>query len=149
MKVILIKNVDKLGKVDDIVDVADGYARNFLFTQNLAIVASEGSLRVLDEKRKQNEKKNTELAKNAKEVSKKLGTAIIKLNAKSGDDGKLFGSITETQISEEVERLYEYKIDPKDIEFNESIKKIGNYSAVLRLAKGVTATVKIIVSKAS
>lgn len=147
MKVILTKNVDKLGKADDIVDVADGYARNFLFNKNLAIVASEGSLRALDEKKKLTEKKNAELSKTAKEVSKKLGSAVIKLNAKSGDNRKLFGSISENQISEEIERLYDYKIDPKDIEFNEPIKKVGNYSAVLRLARGVVTTIKVIISK--
>lgn len=148
MKVILTQNVNKLGKTDDVVNVSDGYARNFLFTKNLAIIASEGALKALAEKQKQAEAKGEELSKKAKNVAKKLGVAVIKINAKAGEEGKLFGTINEKHIAEEVERLYEYKITSEDIELAEPIKQIGKYTAVLRLAKNVRATVKIIIAKA-
>lgn len=147
MKVILTKNVDKLGKADDVVDVADGYARNCLFPQNLAVFATEAALKALEAKKKVEEEKEEELKDEAEEVAKELGSSVLKINAQVGESGKLFGAVTEKNISEEIERMHKFKIDTKDIELDEPIKEVGEYSALLKLAKGVNATVKIVVGK--
>lgn len=149
MKVILKADVNKLGKAGSLLDVSDGYARNFLLPKSLAIEATPGKisewkaeqarLKVKDEKRHQE----------AIELQKKLQGRSVKVEGKAGDNGKLFGSITTTQIAEALEAQHGLKdFDKRDIKLDEVVKQPGNFPFALKLYPGVQADMTLTVTVA-
>ncbi len=146
MKVVLLKDVKDLGKKDSAVNVSDGYARNFLFPRGLAVEASEGKMReVIDKKNSVDNKKQLELNA-AKELAEKLGKLTVTLQTKSGDNGKLFGSITSKDIADAVKNQHNILIDKKKIVLPDAIKTIGEHHIDVKVYPEVSAkiTVKII-----
>ena len=143
MKVILLENVKGVGKKDEIVNANDGYARNFLFPKKLAVEANTQNLAKLKSKQDSaKHKKMTEKAE-AEELAKKLEKIILKINVKAGENGKIFGGVTAKEISEQLQKQYNYNVDKKKIELKETIKQTGIFNVDLKLFGGVNGKLKV------
>lgn len=143
MKVILSQDIKALGKKGEIKEVAEGYARNFLLPKGLAIEASTGNVKNIErEKNAILHREEVEVTK-AKELAVRLNALEVKLLAKSGEGGRLFGSITGKEIADEIKKVSGIAIEKRQIEMKEHIKSLGDYSALIRLHPGVTATVRV------
>ena len=146
MKVILIEDVKKLGSMGEIVQVKDGYARNFLFPKDLAKPATNSNLKIIDEIKK---KKIVALArekKEAEEIKAKISLISCTISVEAGDDDRLFGSVT----AQDIARAFEnegFSLDKRKIVLEEPIKKLGVYHVVVKLHPEVTAEVKVWVVK--
>ena len=141
MEVILKQDIKGLGYKDDKVSVANGYGRNFLLPKGMATLATESAKKMHAEIIKQRAYKEDKLRKEAASNSEKLNGVSIKVGAKAGENGKIFGSVGTIQIAEALNKAG-YQVDRKNIEINdETIKQLGTYSAKVRLYKDVTATV--------
>ncbi|SUZ90475.1 uncharacterized protein METZ01_LOCUS43329 [marine metagenome] len=137
MELILKNDVPNLGFKDDIVSVRNGYGRNFLIPQGLAVLATSSSKKVLAENIKQREFKEKKLIDEARKIAKKLDKLEIKIAAKSGKGGKLFGSITNVNLNNELTTAG-FEFDKKIIKVQGgSIKRLGNYSAIIRLHRDI------------
>tara|TARA_B100000929_G_scaffold262646_1_gene228113 strand:+ start:309 stop:761 length:453 start_codon:yes stop_codon:yes gene_type:complete len=137
MELILKNDVPNLGFKDDIVSVKNGYGRNFLIPQGLAVLATSSSKKILAENIKQKEFKEKKLIDEAKKIAKKLDKLEIKIAAKSGKAGKLFGSISNANLNNELTNLG-FEFDKKIIKvLGGSIKRLGNYTATIRLHRDV------------
>ena len=144
MEVILLKDVEKVGLRGEVVNVARGYARNFLLPRNLAELATAGRVKELkrvDEQRARNEARTSE---QAQEIAATLGKTVLTFNVKSGPTGALFGSVTTTDIADELWRTRKIRVDRKKID-TDSLKRIGRYSIQIQVFVGVTAEVKTLV----
>jgi large subunit ribosomal protein L9 len=141
MEVILKKDVDKLGYKDDVVKVKDGYGRNYLIPQGLAIVATASTKKILSENLKQRAHKESKVRAEAEKLGKGLASISVTVGAKAGENGKIFGSVNTIQVSDALKKLG-YDIDRKNITIkNEPIKVLGKYEAVIRLHKDLTETI--------
>lgn len=146
MKVILLEDVKSLGKRGDMVNVADGYARNYLFPRNLAIEATEGSIKQLEQEKATMEKKKQKEIETAKKIAEKLSNMTVTIKVKSGENGKLFGSVTSKDVADALKTQCKINIDKRKIELDEPIKSLGNYAVEVKLAPEVQTklTVKIV-----
>lgn len=142
MDVILIKDVDNLGGANEIVKVRNGYARNFLIPQKVAIEASPSNLKQLEEKRKQLKKKEDQMLAAINEVIAKLKDGALKLGAKTGTSGKIFGSITSLQISRAIREQKGYEIDRRKISIADEVKELGSYKATIDFGNGKSTEVE-------
>lgn len=142
MKVILLQNLPNLGFTDEIKEVAPGYARNFLFPRNLAKLATKKAIIEVLTRQKEKEQKEKENVKQAENLAKILEKTIITIHVKSQKNGKLFGSITEKDISEEIKRQTGQKINEKDILIGQPIKKAGEYKIKLKIYKNIEANIE-------
>ena len=146
MEVILIQDVRKLGHKNDIVNVRDGYANNFLFPQGLAILATPSAKKQLAENIKQRAHKEEKLMADAKAVAEKLSSVSVTIPTKVSQTGKIYGSVNNIQVAEAL-AAQGYEIDRRKIEIKDADKvtEIGNYEAIIDLYRGVEAKVKVIV----
>ena len=145
MKVILKQDIKGVGKKDQIINASDGYARNFLLPKGLAVVADSTNMSNLKSKNEANlYKKNQEL-ENAKSIANKLNETTLKIKAKVGENGKLFGGITSKEISEHLKKDFNIEVDKKKIVLNENIKQIGTTIVQVKLYEGVVAKLKVMV----
>jgi large subunit ribosomal protein L9 len=129
MQVILIKDKDTLGQANEVVNVKPGYARNFLIPQKIAIEASAGNMAVVNQRVKAAQKKEAALLSTIADVTAKLKDGALKLTAKVGSEGKLFGSITNTQIAIAIREQKGYEIDRKRITIIDEVKTTGSFKA--------------------
>ena len=143
MKIVLLENIKKLGKKDEIVEVSDGYARNVLIPKGQALAATSDNLNNVKLKNKNEEKKEENIRRLATMDKEALEKSIIKLGIKAGANGKTFGSVTSKERSEYLKNKTKIEIDKKNILLNESIKNIGKYDVKIRLHKDIIATVKL------
>lgn len=143
MKVILIKDVKGSGKKDDILNVADGYARNFLIARGFAIEATSKNLNDIEGKKASQQHKLDVEKKEALEMAKKLEGKTVVAKAKAGSGGRLFGSITSATIAELIEKQYNCKVDKKKINLSSDLKAFGDYSAEIKIVQGVSCKIKI------
>lgn len=143
MKVILIEDLKGTGKKGEIVEVKDGYGRNFLLPKGLALPAVEGNVARLDHIVKSLANKKMRELKTAEEIKARIEEITFHLKKKVGLDGKLFGSVTHKDVAEEVGRILETPVDRKQIKMDEAIKMTGAYTVELHLGQGVNAEVKI------
>ncbi len=142
MEVILKENIAGLGYKDEIVTVKGGYGRNFLIPQQKAVVASESAKKVLAENLKQRAHKLAKEKDDATALATKLGAEKLLIKTKTSTAGKIFGSVTNIQISEELAKLG-YEIDRHYISLSEGIKSVGSYKATVKLHKEVSAEVEV------
>jgi len=142
MEVILKKDVAKLGKAGEIVKVSDGYARNFLFSQKLAVVADKSNIKDLSAKKEEHSKKEDRVYHLALEKKEKITSKTLTIKSKSGGE-KLFGSVTSQDVSNELVKLFDIYIDRKDIVIKDPIKKLGIYEVQVKLHPKVSAKVKV------
>lgn len=147
MKVVLLKDVKKLGKSGEIVEVNDGYARNMLIKQGTALEATASNLNDLKLRIKNEEKKEENLRSIANENKKLIESKTLNLYIKAGANGKTFGSITSKEISDGIKKLCNIDIDKKQVELDGSIKLVGNYDVPIKLHKDIIATLKLVVSE--
>ena len=142
MEIILIKDVDNLGGANEVVKVRNGYARNFLIPQKFAVEASPSNMKQLDEKRKQLKKKEDQMLAQINLVIAKLKDGALKLGAKTGTSGKIFGSVTNLQISRAIRDQKGYEIDRKKITVPEEVKELGTYKAHIDFGNGKATDVE-------
>tara|TARA_Y100000814_G_C12197239_1_gene356733 strand:+ start:247 stop:693 length:447 start_codon:yes stop_codon:yes gene_type:complete len=145
MKIILIENIETLGKIGDIVTVKNGYARNYLFPRGLAQVANEKNIQSAQKLIELREKKDAINRSNLEALAKKLDKLTLKFELQAGEDDKLFGSVTSLMIAEAVD-AEGYKVDKKEIQLEEPIKTLGNHFVEINLDHELSAKVKIKVS---
>jgi large subunit ribosomal protein L9 len=142
MKVILRKDHEKLGKIGDVVDVKDGYARNYLIPQDIAYTANPGNLKALDEEKKQHSLRDQKEERTAQKTASKLESVSVTIKAKVGEDEKLFGSITSQMIAESLQEQG-LTLDKRIIELEEPIKALGIYTVPVKLHPKVMGKVKV------
>ncbi|MBS1589713.1 MAG: 50S ribosomal protein L9 [Bacteroidetes bacterium] len=135
MQVILIKDVDNLGAANEMVSVRPGYARNYLIPQKYAIEASEGNRKVLEERQKQLKKREEKLMAEINKVRKVLAEGPVKIGAKIGTSGKIFGSVTAIQLARAIREQKGYEIDRRRITLMDDVKEVGNYKAQIDFGK--------------
>lgn len=143
MKVILKEDIKGVGKKDQIVNAADGYARNYLFPRKLAVPADTGNMNNLKAKNESIAYRKSEDHKEAQSIAEKLKNITIKMEVKAGENGKLFGGVTSKEISEALKKDYKIDIDKKKILLKETIKVAGVTTVDLKLNEGVMAKVKV------
>lgn len=136
MQVILIQDVNNLGGKNELVTVKNGYARNFLIPTKLAVEASASNLKVREEKLKVQAKKEAKLMAEIKEVISKLQDGAVKVGAKVGTSGKIFGSVTSVQISRSIREQKGYEIDRRRINILDDVKELGTYKAAIDFGGG-------------
>ena len=142
MKVILKENIEHLGFKDEVVEVKNGFARNFLIPKGVASLATDSAIKVLEENLRQGAVKNQKIKDEAQKTADTLNEMIIQVKVKAGEKGKIFGSVTTVQLAEAIEKAG-HKVDRKYIKIKgESIKELGSYEASIRLHKDVDAAVK-------
>ena len=144
MKVILLEDVKSLGKKGEVVNVSDGYARNFIFKKNLGLEANGKNLNDL-KLQKQNEEKVLEAAQ---ELAKKLEAAKVELKIKTGEGGRTFGSVSSKEIAIAVKEQLGYDLDKKKIQIKEAIRTPGMHLVPVKLHQKVTAELKVHVGEA-
>lgn len=147
MKVILLEDVKNVGKKGSLINAKDGYARNFLFPKNLAIEATPVNLKNLENAKKQQEAKEKEIYDDAKKLEEELTKVTIVIKSKTGENGKLFGSITTKEIAEQLEKGNGISIDKRKLELDETIKSVGEYAVKVKLHSKVTAKMTVIVTE--
>lgn len=140
MQVILKEDILNLGYKDEVVTVKDGYGRNFLIPQGKAVIASESAKKVLAENLRQRAHKLEKIKNNAQELAAKLEGVSLTIGAKTSSTGTIFGSVTNIQIAEALEKLG-YNVDRKIILIKEAVKEIGSYKAIAKLHKEVSVEI--------
>ena len=145
MKVILKQDVKGVGKKDQVINAADGYARNFLFPKGLAVPADTGNMNNLQAKKDSNAFRKGEELKEAKEIAEKLKNIPIKMKIKAGENGKLFGGVTAKEIAEALKKDHNIEVDKKKVMLKETIKVAGVTKVDIKLYEGVIAPVSIMI----
>ena len=135
MKVILIKDVDNLGGAHELVEVRAGYARNFLIPQKYAIEASASNIKIQQERQKYQAKKEAKLVEDINNVRAALSASPVKLTAKVGENGKIFGSVTSIQLARAIREQKQYEVDRRRISILDEVKEPGSYKAQLDFGK--------------
>ena len=142
MKILLIKDFENLGKIGDIVNVKNGYARNYLIPNKIGITATEHNIRFSKEEALRKELQDAKKRKNMTALAERLNKLTIKFTLKAGDDNKLFGSVTSQMISDAI-ATKGYKLNKKEIDLSEPIKHTGNHFVDIKLGEGIKGRIKI------
>lgn len=143
MKVILKQDVKNIGKKDEIHEVSDGYARNFLFPRGLAAVADAGALNVARTKVEAKAHHEAEARAAAQALADKIKDKTVVVKVKGGASGKLYGKVTSKDVADALTRLIGAEVDKKKVEMQSNIKEFGSYDAAVRLYQGVSASFKV------
>jgi large subunit ribosomal protein L9 len=143
MKIILQREVDKLGAPGDVVDVADGYARNYLIPRGMAAPAVKGAVRHADRLRKAHEERTRKAVAEAQALADRLTASSVRLAARAGEEGKLFGSITVGDVAEQLGKVAGVAIDRHDIRLTEPIRSLGTHEVVVHLHPELNATITV------
>jgi len=143
MRVILLGDVKALGKKGDVVEVAEGYARNFLLPRNLASEANKGALAAHADQKRANEKKEAQSLADAKDLANKIEQTKLAVKAKAGGNGKLFGAVTNADVADAIHDALSVAVDKHKIEIKSQIKALGAYPVEVKLHKNVVAKATI------
>jgi large subunit ribosomal protein L9 len=141
MEIILIKDVDNLGARNEVVKVKSGYARNYLLPRQLAVENSPSNRKQLEERMKQVKKKEDKMLAEVNSVIEKLKEAPLRVGAKTGTSGKIFGSVTTLQISRAIREQRGYEIDRRKINIIDEVKELGTYKASIEFGNGQSVEV--------
>ncbi len=142
MEIILIQDVDNLGAKNEVIKVKNGYARNYLLPRQLAVENSPSNKKQLEERMKQVKKKEDKMLAEINSVISKLNEAPLKLGAKTGTSGKIFGSVTSLQLSRAIREQRGYEIDRKRISIADEVKELGTYKATIDFGNGKSTDVE-------
>ena len=148
MKVILLQDVKKVGKKGDVVDISDGYARNFLFPRKLAEEANNNNMHILNTKKENERKKKLAEIEAAQKLASELKGKEIKIEAKSGNGGRLFGAITSKDVAELINKQFKLSVDKKKLVMD-TIKVAGSYDIEIKLYPEVSTKMKVIITPQS
>ena len=143
MKVILKQDIKGVGKKDQIINVSDGYVRNFLFPKNMAVEANNENMSKLRAKQDSNAFKKQQEKEEAQKIADKISKIILKVPVKAGGNGKIFGGVSSKEIAENLEKQYQIKVDKKKIDLKETIKTLGMITVDIKLFEGVIGKVKV------
>jgi len=143
MRVILQKPVENLGAPGDVVEVADGYARNYLVPRGLAVKATKGAMRHAESLRRAHEARVAKARAEAEAAAQRISAAALRIPARVGEEGKLFGSITAEQIAEEIERQTGVAVDRHDVRLEQPIRSVGVHEVRVHLFAGVDPVVQV------
>lgn len=146
MKIILKDDIEKLGAVGEVVAVKDGYARNYLIPRNLAVPATRGNLKSIDEIRKQKEFRDSKKKRDAEKIKDEIEKISCTAEVLVGEEDRVFGSVTSYDIASMLEEKG-FRIERRDIQLEESLKALGVYTVPIKVAKDVTANLKVWVVK--
>lgn len=147
MKVILTQDVKSLGRKNQLVEVSDGYARNFLFKKNLAVEANAKNLNIMkDRKQSESSKKDRELVE-ANLLQSRLEGKQVKMEVRAGESGKLFGSITAKDIADAIAEQYKADIDRRKIQLDEPIKNTGDADVVIKIHPEVSINIRLVITE--
>lgn len=139
MKLILLSDVKALGKKGALVDVAEGYARNFLLPRKLAIEANKGALTMLSEQQAAKQKREAQQLAETQQLAQLLESKPVAVRAKAGGNGKLFGTVTNADIADAISQTFAVSVDKHKVEVKNAIKALGTYPVEIRLGKNVVA----------
>lgn len=145
MKVILKQDVNKLGSAGELLEISDGYARNFLFPRNLAEEATPERMKEWQDKEAAKKKKEIRLEKEARELQKKLSGRAVKVKASIGEKGRLFGSVTAANVAESIAAQLSVEVEKKNLRMPEAVKQVGSYPFSVRLHPGIEAEMTLVV----
>ena len=148
MKVILTKDVAGTGKAGEVKDVADGYARNFLIPRKLAVPASAGALKGVEQRKAAESQKAAKEEAAAQDLAERLTASPVVVTAKVGDQGRLYGSITSADIAEQLSKLIGQPFDRRMIQLDEPIRQLGSFDVPVRLHRAVSTKLKVDVQAA-
>ena len=143
MKVILNQDIKGTGKKGDLINVSDGYARNFLFPRHLAVEATDGAVKAVQQQKDAEAHRKAVNEKSAREIAARIKELTVEIRVKAGDGGRLFGSVTGKEIAEGLLAQHHIEVDKKKIEMDEAIKTTGLHEVKLRLFAGVSQTLKV------
>lgn len=143
MKVILLTDIKGMGKKDDIVNVSDGYARNFLFPRKAAVEATAGASKEIERKRAAERQREAEARAAAEQKARELKDKVVIVNAKCGDKGRLYGSVTSAEIAASLKEQYGQDLDKRKIDLKDPIRASGDVPVTLRLYPQVTTKVTV------
>lgn len=146
MKVILQTDVKGTGKKGQVYDVADGYARNFLFPKKLAIEATEGNIQDISHKKAVEERRKLKEKEEAIALGNKISALQVEVKTKTGEGGRLFGSVTSKEIAEVLKKQHSLEVDKRKLELKEPIKALGSYEVSVKIHPEVTAKLQVHVS---
>ena len=147
MKVILTQDVKGQGKKGELVNVSDGFARNFLLPKKLAVEASAKNMTEMKDAEKSKQLKEEKELQAAREAAEKLSGCMVKLQRAGGEDGKLYGSVSSKDIADALKEQYSLEIDKRKIQLDEAIKAYGSYSVTVKLHTGVSGKINFVVTK--
>ncbi len=142
MKVILLKDVKKVGKANEIVEVSDGYARNFLFRQKLAVAVTDQSMDILKQQKAEEASQQATIKAEAEATKVKMETLVLEFKLKVGENQKVFGSVSTKQISDELLKLHDIKVDKRKIH-SDALSELGVFHIDVELHKEVHAKLKV------
>ncbi|MDR3072262.1 MAG: 50S ribosomal protein L9 [Clostridiales Family XIII bacterium] len=145
MKVILLEDVSGKGKTGDVVNVADGYARNMLFPKGFAMPATEANIKIIEHRKAKIAEIKADNLLQAQEIAAKLENLTVTISEKVGDAGKLFGSVTTQNIAEAVHQEHDIFVDKKKIQLKTPIKEIGEYEVDVKIYADVSTVLRVIV----
>ena len=140
MKIILKEDIANLGYKDDVVEVKSGYGRNYLIPTGKAVIATDSALKILAENQRQRAHKLAKIKADAEALAASLKDVTLTIGAKTSSTGTIFGSVNSIQIAEALEKLG-HNVDRKVIYIKEAVKEVGNYTATLKLHKGVSVEI--------
>ena len=143
MKVILKADIKGVGKKDEVINASDGYARNYLLPRNLAVEANSENMSKLKAKQESNAFKKSKEKEAAIELAQKLERILLKVQVRTGENGKIFGGVSSKEIAENLNKDYKYVVDKKKIELKEPIKELGTRTVDIKLYEGVIAHLKV------
>ena len=144
MKVILLKDIKSVGKKGDVINAADGYARNFLFPRKLAEEATDANMHILNRKDENERKKKTAEIEEAQKLASELKDKVVKIIGKAGENRKLFGAITTKDIATALNKQYNLDIDKKKI-VTDTIKLLGTYDVEIKIYPEISTKIKVLV----
>jgi large subunit ribosomal protein L9 len=145
LKVILLQDVAKVGNKGDLAEVSDGYARNFLFKKGLAVEGTGGRLKEWEEQQRTKRGREAKLEREAMDIKKKLGGKRVVVRMSTGDEGRLFGSVTSSHVASAISEQHGVEIDKKDIRLEEQIKQLGMYPFRVKLHGGMDVELSLVV----
>jgi len=143
LKVILQEDIKTLGKKGQVIEVKEGYARNYLLPKKLAVEATQGNVKELDRQKKNMEQRAEKEQQAAEKLAAQINAVTVTLKVKSGENGKLFGAVTSKDIAENLVKTHKINIDKRKIDLSENIKSVGEYDIKIKLHPQVTAELKV------
>lgn len=145
MKVILQQEVKKLGKKGDLLEVSEGYARNFLLPKNLAIEATSSNVNMLKQQKEADVRKQQKVLEEAKALGDKIKAASVTIKVKTGEGGRMFGSVTTKEVAEILLKQHKLELDKRKLELKDAIKTLGEYTIPIKVHPEVTVELKVMV----
>lgn len=146
MQVILLKELQGRGGEGDVINVARGFANNYLLTQGIAVKATKGNLKQLEQRRANIAKREEERVANANELAAKLNDLKVHIKAQVGEEGQLFGSVTSSMIADGIKQEHDIDVDRRRVELGKPIKVVGEYQVPINIYRSIAGTVSVVVS---